>query len=91
MLRKLQPKAQLQWVSNTIAMDQPSYATMRGKISRHDLKFEVKLWLEFVCAWIMPSKNDQRVHEVALLIACLMMGVHINYEKILSVKIRRKS
>lgn len=51
---------------------------MGGYISQHDLKFEAKLWLELVCARIMPFKNDQRIHnEAVILIACLMTGIRI--------------
>lgn len=55
---------------------------MRGEISRHDLKFKAKLCLEFVCAQIIPSKNDQMVHnEADIFISFLMTGVHINYQR----------
>lgn len=48
----------LQWIANTIVVDQPAWATIGDETSRHDMKSEAKLWLKFVCALIMPSKND---------------------------------
>lgn len=65
---------------------------MRDEISHHDLMFEAKLWLKFMCARIMPFKNDRRVHnEASVLISCLMTGVYINYIEIVIVQIWRKA
>ncbi|MCE2055129.1 hypothetical protein HAX54_042038 [Datura stramonium] len=78
--RVLTKEDQFGWVACIIANDQPLWATMGGDILRKDVKFEVKLWLEYLYSCIISSKNDQRVNlEIAILIAFIMSGVHINF------------
>ncbi|MCE2055884.1 hypothetical protein HAX54_043663 [Datura stramonium] len=72
--RKVEDKEnQFQWVSGIIARDQPHWATSKGMIHRHDLKFEARMWLDLICARIIPSKNTTQVPiEVAILFSCIM-------------------
>lgn len=70
---------------------QPAWATLGGEISRKDLRFEAKLWLDFACSRIMPSKNDQKVHiEETILITCIMFDIHMNFGDIVAVQKNEK-
>lgn len=83
---------QLQWVAGFIAMVYPNWASMGGDISRQDFNFKEKLWMDFICTRIRPSKNDQGVtHDETILIACLISGIHLKYGEIVATKMRRKS
>lgn len=56
------------------------------------LDFEAKLWLDFLCAQLMSSKNDQRLtNESTILIAYLMNGIHINYCEVVAVQMKWKA
>ncbi|MCD7469020.1 hypothetical protein HAX54_007638, partial [Datura stramonium] len=73
---------QLQWVTNTIAIEQPIWATIGGKIPRQDLHCNAKLCLNLVFCRLMPSKNGQRVHVgPSILIAFIITRVHINFSE----------
>lgn len=48
--------------------------------------------VEFFYTKIIPSENDQPVtHEAAILIACLIFFIHINYGKVVAIQVRRKA
>ncbi|MCD7456274.1 hypothetical protein HAX54_031078 [Datura stramonium] len=78
--KKVEDKAnQFQWVANIIEIGQPQWAISNGLIHRRDLKFEARMWLDLVCARLIPSQNKTEVPiEVSILMSCIMDHVHIN-------------
>ncbi|MCE0482111.1 hypothetical protein HAX54_040513 [Datura stramonium] len=53
---KMDNKAQkFQWVAHIIAHGQPQGALSRGLIHRHNLKYEARMWLDFVFSRLIPS------------------------------------
>lgn len=78
---------QFQWVASIICVGLQLWYTEEKKISWQDLYFEAKVWLDFICSRIMPSKNNQRVpHKVAILIVCSMKDIYINFGQIVAVQ-----
>ncbi|MCD7464923.1 hypothetical protein HAX54_000211, partial [Datura stramonium] len=66
--------------------------TIEEDIPRQDLKFEAKLCIASVCSCLMPSKNDQWVNiKAAILIVCIMTGVHVNFGAIVATQFQRKA
>ncbi|MCD9560618.1 hypothetical protein HAX54_019335 [Datura stramonium] len=64
----------------------------KGRDYRHDLKLEARMWLDLVCARIIPSKNTTHVPiETAILVACIMDCRHINVEEIIAEQFKRKA
>ncbi|MCD7461797.1 hypothetical protein HAX54_047131 [Datura stramonium] len=85
-------ESQFQWVVNLIAKGLPQWATSKGLIHQHDLKFEARIWLDLVCSRIMPSLNISKVPiEVVILIACIMDHVHINVGEIIADQFKHKA
>ncbi|MCE3050560.1 hypothetical protein HAX54_047520 [Datura stramonium] len=54
-----------------VAEGQPLWAIMKGNISHQDLKFEAGMWLNLVCARLIPSKNTIHVSIEFLLVCCV--------------------
>ncbi|MCD7473201.1 hypothetical protein HAX54_014857, partial [Datura stramonium] len=71
---KVEDKAnQFQWVANLIAKGRAQWATSKGLVHRHDLKFETHMRLDLVSSRLMPSWNTSKVPiEVSILLACIM-------------------
>ncbi|MCD9644458.1 hypothetical protein HAX54_032674 [Datura stramonium] len=72
--RKLADKDdQFEWVAKIIVVGPLHWATTKGVIHWHDLKFEARMLLDLVCARIIPSKNTTHIPiETAILVACIM-------------------
>ncbi|MCD9559741.1 hypothetical protein HAX54_017974 [Datura stramonium] len=71
--------------ANLIAKGRPQWATSKGLIHRHDLKFEARMWLDLVCSRLMPSLNTLEVLiEVDIILSCIMDHVHINAGEIIA-------
>ncbi|MCD9639009.1 hypothetical protein HAX54_023246 [Datura stramonium] len=90
---KVENKAyQFQWVANLIANGRPQWAISKGLIHWHDLKFEACIWLDLVCARLIPSRNTLKVLiEVAILLTCIMDHVHINVGEIIANQLKRRA
>ncbi|MCD7463877.1 hypothetical protein HAX54_051624 [Datura stramonium] len=83
---------QLQWVANLIAKGRPQWATSKGLIYWHDLKFEARMWLDLVFLRLIPSLNTSEVPiEVSILLAFIMNHVHINVGEIIADQFKRKA
>ncbi|MCE3050667.1 hypothetical protein HAX54_047778, partial [Datura stramonium] len=75
-----------------ITEGQPQWAVLKGEIHFHDLKFEARMWLDFVCARIISFKNTTHVPiEVAILVAFIMDQRHINVGEIIAEQFKRKA
>ncbi|MCD7470419.1 hypothetical protein HAX54_010289 [Datura stramonium] len=73
---------QFQWVAYISAMGQPQWAISGGLIHHRDLKFEARMWLDLVCARLIPSQNTTEVPiKFEIPIAYIMDHVHINMER----------
>ncbi|MCD7467089.1 hypothetical protein HAX54_004292 [Datura stramonium] len=80
------------WVTDAIIEGQPLWVVMKGDISRQDLKFEARMWLDLVCTRLIPSMNTIHISiEVAILIACIMARIHINMGEIITKQFKRKA
>ncbi|MCE0481749.1 hypothetical protein HAX54_039744 [Datura stramonium] len=61
-------------------------------IHQRDLKFEARMWLDLVCARLIPSQNTIEVPiEVSILIICIMDHVHINIGDIIADQFKRRA
>ncbi|MCE3051833.1 hypothetical protein HAX54_050934 [Datura stramonium] len=73
-------------------MTQLQWTISRGLIHQHDLKFDACIWLDLVCARLIPSQNTREVPiEVAILISCIMDNVHINVGEIIADQFKRRA
>ncbi|MCD7472279.1 hypothetical protein HAX54_013316 [Datura stramonium] len=79
-------------MAETIVVGQPHWAVLKGIIQCHDLKVEARMWLDLVCARIIPSKNTTHVPiDVAILVTCIMDCRHINVGEIIAEQFKRKA
>ncbi|MCE0482117.1 hypothetical protein HAX54_040519, partial [Datura stramonium] len=79
-------------VARIIVEGRLQWAVLKGKIHHPKVKFEAHIWIDLVCAHIIPSKNTTHVPiEVAMLIACIMEGKHINVGKVIVDKFKQKA
>ncbi|MCE3216544.1 hypothetical protein HAX54_006844, partial [Datura stramonium] len=61
-------------------------------VHRYDLKFEARIWLDLVCAWITPSMNTTQVPiEVAILVDHIMDLTHLNIGEIIVDQLKKKA
>ncbi|MCE3052015.1 hypothetical protein HAX54_051414, partial [Datura stramonium] len=57
-----------------------------------DLKFEARMWLDLVCARLIPSRNTSKVPiEVSILPSCIMDHLHINVGEIIVDRFKCKA
>ncbi|MCD9641414.1 hypothetical protein HAX54_027589, partial [Datura stramonium] len=77
------------WITSLIAASTLAWATEGGQIFKSDLNIQIKHWLGFVYFRSTLSKNYNEIPIAqAILIACIMAGVHINTRDIIEIEIR---
>ncbi|MCD9558664.1 hypothetical protein HAX54_016192 [Datura stramonium] len=89
-LAKLEnPDNNYTWIASLIAAGMLAWAIEGGQIFKSELNIQSTYWLGFVCSRLTPSENDNEVPiSRAILISCIMAGVHINVRDIISIEMR---
>lgn len=66
------------------------WATWGGTIIKKDMTIQAKHWLNFLCSFLIPSKNDTKIaiHK-ELLVTCIFNHILINLGKIIAEEIKK--